>query len=1309
MAPRRSISAKFAGTDRFAVLREIGAGGMGVVYEVFDRDRKQRLALKVLKNVEGGAVYQFKQEFRSLAEVVHPNLVPLYELISDGTQWYFTMELVEDAVSFLAYVQSPADRDASSSASYVSKTTCSLSSPDAESVGGSLLNATGPFSPDSFAQQNAREVSGRGGLKTGVVPDQGSTDDTRTFVHSDAPASLGAVGAGAVDAARKPARLDPAPASRTPVRVVDFHRLSRTFRQLAEGVQALHSAGKLHRDLKPGNALVTRGGHVVLLDFGLVAELSSQGEIPRTPDDQVLSGTISFMSPEQAAGKQLTAASDWYSVGVMLFESLTARLPFSGSASSIWSRKQSEDAPSPADYCDGVPEELNDLCTRLLQRDPSARLTGAEVIAFFSSRDEARRDDDLVPLDDNTRWRTIPFIGREQHVEKLSRAFVQMLSGKTVIVRVHGSSGAGKSTLIQHYLDDLSSSEQTLLLGARCYERELVPYNGIDSLIDALSLFLRRPEVSRELIPENVISLAKLFPVLKQVDEIRRWAESRRVSSDPREVRQDAFQALQELLRRIGRQFLLVVHLDDLQWGDTDSAALLAQLIESDDPPRMLMLLSYRSEYESGSECLRTLAASQSRASPRTLWHELRVDAFSPDETREFARRLLPDDLPNREAGIERIVDQSGGRAYFAFELARHLNSGFDLAGIAGTDLDEVLWSRVGRLSDEEQRFLRVVAVAGSPVALGVALDAADLGGASPRLVSRLRAEHLIRGSGPGQAAEIGTFHDRVRESIVNHLDAENQRKIHGALAVSLQVAEGSAADRIAVHFEGAGELTQASRYYLKAADEAVEVLAFDRSEELYENAVRLAQSDADRAAAAERQIHFLTDMARFADAYAAGREAARHFGLDLPARFVPPLLVADLLLSMVRLRGRPPASLIDLPRMTDRRLELAVRITNAVAKAAYQVRPELCVAVCTKLVNLCLKHGNSRDVAIGYMVYGAIFQGGVLGRHRVGYEFGRLALDLVDRFENERQRAEVAFVVGYFGTSWLRPATEAEALWEIARRSGRENGDLFHTGCACAATVQSLLMRGVALDEIDQQAAEFLEFLEPLHLREAIGAIQSVRQTVRNLRGQTRGPDTLSGPDFDEPAFVATLDGFGSRHFAHFYYVNRMLTHYLWDELEAAAAMELQSRRLLKQSPGMLHAAEHWFLAALISAARAERATGRARRRLLSTVRSALGKLGRWSRDCPHNFLHKQRLVAAELARVSGDTALAHQACQDAREAAQEYGYTQIDALACHCAARIAAASGDPAEPARCQQAAIDAFGRWGATALTRLFSRTE
>ena len=118
-------------------------------------------------------------------------------------------------------------------------------------------------------------------------------------------------------------------------------------------------------------------------------------------------------------------------------------------------------------------------------------------------------------------------------------------------------------------------------------------------------------------------------------------------------------------------------------------------------------------------------------------------------------------------------------------------------------------------------------------------------------------------------------------------------------------------------------------------------------------------------------------------------------------------------------------------------------------------------MAISAKAVRLCLRRGNTAESAVPYMVFGAIFLGGVLGRYQTGYDFGRLSLALVERFGNRKQRAEVHFVVGYFGTSWLRPATEAEALWRTARAAGRETGDLFHTGCACAGIAQSQLMRG--------------------------------------------------------------------------------------------------------------------------------------------------------------------------------------------------------------------------------------------------------
>jgi hypothetical protein len=607
----------------------------------------------------------------------------------------------------------------------------------------------------------------------------------------------------------------------------DPGRMRSAFRQLTAALEALHRAGKLHRDLKPSNVRVTPAGRVVVLDFGLAAELGPTGQHQSTGG---LIGTPAYMAPEQAAEKAISAAADWYSVGVMLYQVLTGHRPYRGSMLQVLRDKQQYDPPEPRQLVPQIPAVLNDLCMGLLCRNPAVRLAAAALRAWA----EEETEPPLPGVCPSTASAAGPFVGREEHQRVLAGAYATAREGRPVVVQVHGRSGVGKSALVQHFLGNLAADREAVVLAGRCYEQESVPYKALDSLVDALSRYLRRLgalEV-QALLPRDTAHLARLFPVLGQVEAVGQMPAPREATPDRYELRRRAFAALRELLARLADRRPLVLAIDDLQWGDLDSAALLAEVLRPPDPPALLLLACYRSEDAAGSPCLQAFLAAGEKGVVRV---DLPVETLSETEARELARTLLGGE--DRIDLAEAIARESGGNPFFVYELVRH----FEVAGPAlrGRTLPDMLWERITRLPAEARRLIEVLAVAGRPLRQSEAVATAALDGPPHAPLALLRSGRYTRGSGSSELDTIEIYHDRIRETVIAHLNAQDQAAIHGRLARTLEAAGGDP-EVLGVHFEGAGEPVRASHYYILAAARAGEALAFDRSARLYRQALDL-------------------------------------------------------------------------------------------------------------------------------------------------------------------------------------------------------------------------------------------------------------------------------------------------------------------------------------------------------------------------------------------------------------------------------------------------------------------------------------
>jgi serine/threonine protein kinase/tetratricopeptide (TPR) repeat protein len=756
----------YRGNERYEVVRRIGEGGMGVVYEALDHERGVAVALKTLLNFSPAALYRFKQEFRTLADVHHPNLVRLYELVvGEGDDVFFTMELVS-GTDFLTFVHKPGARRDAEEAARIARLTNTL--------------------PDL-----ALRAPPRSGRADSSMPQQS--------LPKTSPA--------------------------------DLDQLRHALRQLVEGVMALHSEGKLHRDIKPSNVLVAHDGRVVVLDFGASIDMSRFLDENLSEGREIV-GTVHYMAPEQAISEAPTPASDWYSVGVVLYEALVGRTPFVGSAVDVLAMKTLRDPPSPVECVEGVPPDLDSLCRALLDRDPRGRPSGPDILSCLGAERSLRPIPSPPPAFDRTRAR--PLVGREGHLAALRDGFDHVRSGHSVTFRIAGASGVGKSAVAAHFLDKLVEDGEAVVLRGRTYERESVPYKAFDGVIDALSRYLVHIEEAGDTVelPADIGAVARVFPVLKRVASIGALAEAE--VTDPSLVRRRAFAALGELLGVLSARRPLIVSIDDAQWGDADSAALLIELVRPPSAPPVMFVLAYRDE---GGQVAPFLSEVNARWPSGAQVRHVAVGPLETVDARRLALGLLGSNGAAARRTAEAIGRESGGSPFLVEELARSAAGRLSEARDAKVTLEQMVGERLAALPTEARRLVEIIAVGGRPLPVSAVRDAARVEVADD-VIALLQRRHFVRPGLRDGREVVEPVHDRIRETIVAQLTAESTRENHAHLARALQATPGADPESVAVHLIGAGEAERGALFAERAAEQAVTQLAFDQAARLFRVAI---------------------------------------------------------------------------------------------------------------------------------------------------------------------------------------------------------------------------------------------------------------------------------------------------------------------------------------------------------------------------------------------------------------------------------------------------------------------------------------
>jgi tetratricopeptide (TPR) repeat protein len=632
--------------------------------------------------------------------------------------------------------------------------------------------------------------------------------------------------------------------------------------QIAGALAAAHSAQIIHRDIKPGNIMVTPSGLVKVLDFGLAKPVGADDDL--TAAGMVV-GTLAYMSPEQLRGEPVDPRTDLFSLGCVLYEVATGRSPFQGAnLSDLVQQVTNIDPPAPSTIRPELSSEFDRIVRLAMAKDRDHRYETASQL-----RSDLR---DLIcaptvtmvtaPAATSEPGRRSSLVfGRDAEIGRLEQFLDGTARGSGKVVFVSGEPGIGKTTLIEEFLRRTLLRESGVLVGrGRCVEQ----YGAGEAylpFLDAVTSLLASPAATRvrsalrSTAPTWCLQLPAAFG-----PEARELQQETMGATKDRMVRE-----MGDALAVIAAASPVVLIIEDLHWADAASVDLMRHLCQRMSNLRLMIVGTLRpADLEMRDHPLRTYRLEMKT---HQVCEEIPLQLLSAQDVSNYLdARFSPNDFPSGLAEI--IHAKTEGHSLFVTTLAQLLSERGDFSVSSGRwtlarplpeltlDVPPSVMSMIRKqleaLSEDDRQMLQCASIQGEEflsVLVAESLSQCELL-IEERLEKLTRIHGILKSTSETELPD-GTYAVKCRFSHALHQNVLYQGTLSrrrvlmhrqaGELLERHHAGQTPAiAGQLAMHFERGREFGRAIDYLVSAGDTAIARCAHAEAVERYTQALNL-------------------------------------------------------------------------------------------------------------------------------------------------------------------------------------------------------------------------------------------------------------------------------------------------------------------------------------------------------------------------------------------------------------------------------------------------------------------------------------